>query len=276
MQGHLDLLAVRSENGATVLRRQSFAPPLHISKPHHDAGWLVVNLASPTPGLFAGDRIEARVEVESGARLLITAPSANRIHTMSAGHAELNQTFRVATGGVLDVWPEYLLPQKDSRYRQRTRLDVEPGGALLWTESVAPGRTARGEAFAFAELRLATDVFLGTTHLVRERYALTPGSRAVAALQRKFPEAYYASVISVAADAKAEEFDFSAIQALQNAGETWVGATRLGASAIATKIVAANSPALRHALACVRDTLFRWLKLPPASLRRVTGAPVLL
>jgi urease accessory protein len=276
MHGHLDLLAARAENGATVLRRQSFAPPLHISKPHHDAGWLVVNLASPTPGLFAGDRIEARVEVEPGARLLLTAPSANRIHTMSAGHAELNQTFRIAAGGMLDVWPEYLLPQKDARYRQHTRIEVEPGGTLLWTESIAPGRAARGEAFAFTELRLATDIFHGSTPLVRERYALTPGSRAVAALQRKFPEAYYASVVCVTAEARAEQFDFAALPALQNTDETWIGVSRLAAPAIVVKVVAANSPALRRVIALVREQLFRWLKLAPASLRRVTGAPTML
>ena len=63
LHGGLDLLAVADNAGRTVLRRQSFSPPIHISKPHHDEGWLVVNLTSPTPGLFAGDRVAVRVEV---------------------------------------------------------------------------------------------------------------------------------------------------------------------------------------------------------------------
>src|SRR5688572_10994353 len=98
MDGHLNLLAGCDADGRTVLQRQSFAAPIHISKPHHDAVWLVVNLASPTPGLFAGDRVDVRVRVDPGARLLLTAPSANRVHTMAQGHAELVQDFHVSAG----------------------------------------------------------------------------------------------------------------------------------------------------------------------------------
>jgi len=272
MKGHLDLLAAPGANGATVLRRQSFAPPIHISKPHVDAGWLVVNLASPTPGLFAGDVVEASVEVERGARLLLTAPSASRIHTMAGGVAELRQQFRVQAGGALDVWPEYLIPQVGSRYRQRTRIDMEPGGTLLWTESVAPGRAARGEVFAYAELRLATDVYVGGVQVVRERYALGQGSVAVQALRQRFAEAYYASVIAVGDAAK--DLDLRGTHALHDPEEAWVGASRLGDGAMVVKIVAGNSPALRRTVERVRGELFRGMGMTGASLRRVTGAPL--
>lgn len=272
MNGHLDLLAVPGAQGATVLRRQSFAPPVHLSKPHQDAGWLVVNLASPTPGLFAGDVVEARVEVERGARLLLTAPSANRIHTMAGGIAELRQQFRVQAGGALDVWPEYLIPQVGSRYRQNTRMEVEPGGTLLWTESVAPGRAARGEVFAYTELRLSTDVYVGGRQVVRERYALGHGSLAVQALRRRFEEAYYASVIAVGNAAK--DLDLRGINALHDMKEAWVGVSRPAGAAVVVKIVAENSPALRRVVERVRGELFHGMGLQAASLRRVTGTPL--
>src|SRR4051812_35878719 len=131
MEGHLDLLAGLNALGETTLRRQSFAAPIHISKPHREAGWMVVNLASPTPGLFAGDRVDVNVRVEGGARLLVTAPSANRVHTMVDGYAELTQQFHVAAGACLEVWPEYLIPQAGACYRQHTRIHVEEGGTLL-------------------------------------------------------------------------------------------------------------------------------------------------
>jgi urease accessory protein len=87
LHGGLDIVAGLDDRGVTILRRQSFSAPVHLSKPHHDEGWLVVNMASPTSGLLAGDRVEVRVAVEPGARLLLTAPSASRIHTMTTGHA---------------------------------------------------------------------------------------------------------------------------------------------------------------------------------------------
>jgi len=100
---------------------------------------MIVNLASTSPGVLSGDRLEVKVDVAPDARMLLTMPSASRIHTMTAGHADLRQVFHVSAGGMLDYWPEYLIPQARSRYRQRNMLHVEPRGTLLWTESLAPG-----------------------------------------------------------------------------------------------------------------------------------------
>lgn len=266
MIGHLHLVAAAGEGGRTHLRRQSFAPPIHVSKPHHDAGWLVVNLASPTPGLFAGDQVEVNVAVGCGARLLLTAPSANRLHAMKEGHAELRQHFRVAAGGCLDVWPEYLIPQAESAYRQRTRIEVEEGGTLFWTETLAPGRTAKGEVFAFRELRFATDIFHAGQHLARERYGLTPST--LGALRKRFPQAYYASVVCVAAAPMAPSFPQD-----DDLDRWWIGASRLSASATVVKIVAAESPDLRAAVERVRGILQAAAGVAAPGLRRVTGAP---
>ena len=271
LHGHLDLLAAADADGRTVLRRQSFAAPFHISKPHHDAGWLVVNMASPTPGLLSGDRVDVRVVVEPGARLLLTAPSANRIHAMPEGHAELIQSFRVASGAVLDVWPEYLIPQAGARYRQRTRIEVAPGGSLLWTETIAPGRAASGEIFAFTELRIATDLHIGSTHAVRERYVLTPGDATQRALLRQYATPYYASVLCVSPGLAAANDAVPRIASSCQGDGVLLGVSRLTADAWAVKIVAGGSPDLRRAVAIVRAQLCDALKITSPSLRRITG-----
>ena len=271
LHGHLDLLACADDTGRTVLRRQSFAAPIHISKPHHDAGWLVVNLASPAPGLLAGDRVDVRVEVGLGGKLLLTAPGASRIHAMPAGHAELRQEFYVATGGTLDYWPEYLIPQAGSRYRQRSILRVEPGGTLLWTESLAPGRAAAGEVFAFTELRIATDLHIGPAHVARERYGLTLGDATQRTLLRHFSTPYYASVLCVSPRLAAANDAMARIAALHRNDVVWLGASRLADTAWAVKVVAASSPDLRQAIAAIRAQLYATLEITPPSLRRITG-----
>ena len=271
MHGHLDLLATADADGRTVLRRQSFAAPVHISKPHRDAGWLVVNMASPTPGLLSGDRVDVRVAVESGAQLLLTGPSASRIHMMPKGHAELRQEFHVAAGGMLDCWPEYLIPQAGSRYRQRSILCVEPGGTLLWTESVAPGRTASGEIFAFSELRIATDLHIGAAHVARERYACTRGDATQRALLRRFATPYYASLLCVSPRLATARDVSTRIIALHESDRAWIGASRLVETAWAVKVIAASSPDLRKAIAAVRAELYACLQMEQPALRRVTG-----
>ena len=272
LRGGLELVASCDASGRMFLRRQAFAPPIHVSKPHRDGGWLVVNLASPSPGLLEGDRVNVRVEVEKEARLLLTAPSANRIHAMSNGHAELNQEFAVAAGAWLDVWPEYLIPQAGARYRQRTRIHVANGGTLLWTETIAPGRTARGEVFAFTELTLATDLFVGDRYALRERYRLTPET--AGALRAAFPQGYYASVVCVSQALARFSNVLQTVTEKFVPGTAWLGATQLARDAWAMKIVAADSPTLRRCVASVRAALYEGLACKPAALRRTTGEAV--
>jgi urease accessory protein len=199
LTGHLELVCAVDAGGRSYIREQSFCAPIHLSKPHLDAGVLVVNVANPTAGLFAGDRVRYQVAVESGARLLLTAPSASRAHRIVAGDARVEQEFRVAAGGWLESWPELFIPQGGARYRQRTSLHVEEGGEALQIEMIAPGRAASGEAFAFAELDWQTDVFLGPMKIGRERYVLTPDSPTLGAIRARFPAAYYASDLAPAA-----------------------------------------------------------------------------
>src|SRR5450432_1187537 len=183
MTGHLDLVCAADENGRSFLRQQSFNAPLHISKPFLDEDTLVVNVVNPTAGFFAGDRVRCRVCVESGARLLLTSPSANRVHRMIAGEACVEQNFSVKSGGSLEVWPELFIPQGGAKYRQKTHIEVETGGELLFFETFAPGRVASGEAFQFESLDFETDIFYAGEKIVRERHQLSPATESLRALQ---------------------------------------------------------------------------------------------
>lgn len=192
MQGHLHLTASPDFEGRTYLREQSFAAPLHLSKPHEDAGALVVNIVNPTAGLFDGDEIDCRVYVEAGAHLVLTTPSANRVYRARGdGAAVVNQSYRVAPGAFLEFYPELLIPQAGARYHQRTELRVESGGTLLFFEWLAPGRVASGEVFQFEELVWDTDVWFADQLVARERYKVNPATESMEALTQVFPEAHY-------------------------------------------------------------------------------------
>jgi hypothetical protein len=112
---------------------------------------------------------------------------------MHEGFAELRQELTVRSGGFLEFWPELFIPQGGTRFRQKTTINVEDGGELLFFESLAPGRVAAGESFAFRELEWATDVRFAGALVARERYRISPGDESVRTLQRAFTDAYYAS-----------------------------------------------------------------------------------
>lgn len=271
LDGGLDLFCAPDARGQSTLRRQFFRAPVHLSKPHHDAGALVVNVVNPTAGLLAGDRLRLAVEVAAGARLVLTTPSATRVHTMRGdGRAETRQAFRVAAGGSLECWPEPLIPQRGARYHQHTDLALEPGAELVFLETVAPGRVAHGEAFAFAELRWATDLRFGERPLVRERYRLTPGGLTLGALRRRFPTGYWGSLFLVAPGFSARAPGWAAaVHAAHDPAACWVGVTALGPDAYALRFVAADSLALRQFGRALRAGVYAALGRPAPDLRRV-------
>src|SRR5688572_13830614 len=179
LTGHLQLTCAADSSGRSYLRSQSFRAPIHISKPHSDGNRLIVNVVNPTAGLLDGDRISIRVSVEPGAQLVLTAPSASRVHRMRDGCAVVEQGFEVAEGGSLECWPELFIPQAGARYRQVTTIDVARGGELLFFESLAPGRVASGERFAYLGLEWFADLRLEGRLIARERYRLGPDTPAL-------------------------------------------------------------------------------------------------
>jgi urease accessory protein len=267
LEGHLDITCAANADGESFLRRQSFCAPMHLSKPHLDEGVLVVNVVNPTAGLLAGDRIRVRVAVESGARVLLTAPSASRAHRVIEGDARVEQEFRVARGAWLEVWPEMFIPQGGARYRQRTVARVEEGGGLLLIEMIAPGRTAAGEVFAFAELDWETEIFLGDEKIARERYTLTPGSPSLAALRARFPEAYYASCFVVSSRLANDSACWRAIHDLHE-DAAWVGVSALVRGGWAIRVVAEGSIALRKKIGAIRREIYAALGEREPALRR--------
>jgi urease accessory protein len=270
LNGHLELICDADARGQTRLRHQSFSAPVHLSKPHWDGGALVLNIVNPTAGFLEGDRLRAEVSVERGARLLLTTPSASRVHTMRGeGWAAVRQHFQVMAGGSLEYWPELLIPQRGARYRQRTQIDLEPGAELLFFESMAPGRVASGEAFEFAEVRWETDLRLSGRPLARERWRLAPGERALEALRRRFPFAYYASAFLVSPALDARSACWEAIHARHDDREVWIGVSALpGGGAFALKIIAADSLILRRTLRAAREAVHSALGRTPPGLRR--------
>ena len=267
LNGHLRLVCAADEQGQTFLREQSFAAPVHLSKPHLDEETLVVNVVNPTAGLLAGDRVRYDVRVEDGARVLLTAPSASRAHRIVEGDARVTQEFCVAAGGWLESWPEMFIPQGGARYRQQTALHVEEGGGALLIEMIAPGRVASGEVFAFAELDWETDIFLGGAKIARERYTLTPANPTLTAMRAQFAEAYYASCFVVSSTLRADSDCWRRIHDLHR-DDAWVGCSALTRGGWAIRVLAAGSIALRRSIAAIRHELYAAGEKREPALRR--------
>ena len=268
MNGHLHLTVRHDPNtGQSSLGRQSFRAPMHVGKGYWHEDALLVHAVNSTAGLFAGDTVEWRVEVEPRARLRLVSPSASRVHRAaregkpemtSPAPARTEQTFRVGADGWLEVWPELFIPHAGCRYRQTTRIEIAPGGELLFCESLAPGRVASGEAFAWESLEWATDIRHGSEHVARERWRMQSGAdpRSLPGWKNAFGVAapFYAAVFFVSERTGENSVCWQHIHDLQGPG-LHIGVSRLPAAGWTIKILAGDGAVLRRTLARVRVLL---------------------
>lgn len=267
--GHLRLRAVAKPDGRTNLSQQSFRAPFHLSKPYWDAEarTLLVQVVNPTAGILAGDRLESQIEVDSGAALLVTTPSASRVFTMTDGCAECLQQFSVGAGGWLEVSPEALVPHRGSRYRQFTRLEIDAGGTAFFIEQLLPGRIGHGEAWLWSELCLDLEARYDGKLILRERFASTGDElRALAEFSGSGPQACFANAVLIG-PLSASGWR-RAVEALHGGG-LWVGVSALRHTGWTIKIVAPDSLRLRDTLASVRRILAQEFPALKCSARKL-------
>lgn len=268
MLGAFDIACIRKPDGVTAIGRQSVSAPWHLSKPYWDGHVLIVQSVNATAGIFAGDHLGMRVEVGPGASVLLTSPSASRIHTMPHGEASLEQTLSVASGGWLEWMPELFIPQRDCRYRQKTVIEVAEGGSLYAVETLAPGRVAHGEAFAFETVSWTTRLRVANQWVLAEHYPLSPSGPGLQDLRTSDRTWYFANAMLVTptlADIK----DIQSTLASWNDPSLRVGATGIHASTLLVRLLAADSVILKESLARLRQLLAGHAPLLHQSARKL-------
>ena len=195
--GLLRLRFERGEKGGrTTLTSCEQRPPLQVvrSFPSGESATLA-HLHNLSGGVLGGDTLELSVEVCDGARAQLTSTGATRLYRRrpSAPAAFQRQTFRVGRDAVLEYLPDELIPFAGARYRQETVIELSDGAGLFCWETVAPGRTARGELFMYDTLRFNLDVTARGLPLARERVALDPARRPLQSPARLGPYLYFAT-----------------------------------------------------------------------------------
>ena len=254
LSGHLHLRCECSEDGRPIISEQSFRAPIHLSKSHLDQGHLVQSIVNPTAGFFDGDRLESKVHVAAGAKLVLSTPSASRVYRTRSGAAAIScQKFTVEENASLEWIPEPFIPHAGAKYVQRTEIDLHPDATLLFFDWIAPGRVAMGEIFAYESLRWELDLRIGGNLTARERYDLSPANHSLEALRAKFPAAHYLSVY--ATGAMVRHWPEEALDAL-NGPDVYLGHGPLLNGAFVIRALCRDSLATRRLLEILRPLLY--------------------
>jgi len=251
LHGRLNLVCSSDPQQRTYIRTQSFSAPFHISKPHWDGKVLVLQIVNPTAGLFAGDKLESEIRVETEANFLVTTPSASRIHTSKGGWAEVRQQFHVSDKAWLEYSPAMLIPQVQGKYRQFTDIHIEKWGELFFFETLAPGRVAGGESFQYEEIDWESNLHLDNILIARERFFLRPDNHSILPLRKPFTTGYYASGYLITDRITPDSPLWTKVHEL-NSDQVLLGTTRLLKGGWSIKLLAENSITLKKTLASLR------------------------
>ena len=171
----------RNGQPLTVVDTLAHRPPLQIVRPFRLAdGGALVHLHNLSGGVLGGDRLQTTIDVDAGARAQLTTTGATRVYRQRAGHQAAEQEFtaRVGQDALLEYLPDPVIPYAGSSYFQRTRFVLAEGAGLFAWDMFAPGRTARGECFAYEQLAWETTVEVvaddGVMPIAIERAVLNP------------------------------------------------------------------------------------------------------
>jgi urease accessory protein len=102
-------------------------------------------LINLTAGLMDGDGHLIEVNAREGSRAVVTGQSATRVHPALDRYATQQWHVTVEDDACLVILPGPTIPFGGSRYYQRGRVDLAPGGRLIWGDIWLAGRYDRGE-----------------------------------------------------------------------------------------------------------------------------------
>jgi urease accessory protein len=266
-------LAFERRDGRTVLTERRFTLPLQALEPVDldDTGGLTLMLLNPTGGILGGDALDTFVSLGAGSHVCLTTPAATRVYRSAGPGATQRFAAEVGEGGVLEYFPDHLIPSPGARLAQRLEVTLAPGGVFLGVDAWAVGRAARGEAWRFAELDTAFTVQDARGLLLCERSVLS-GARGWDGLGGAEGHAYVATFVTVGPaleDWSTLAVGMSAAAAAASTGSRFA-VTALGCGGALARLLCPSAPSLAESVStlwayCRR----RLLDLPPLGLRKL-------
>jgi len=180
--GKIGYLQLHMQNDShkqkTVITKQRTQVPLYVQKAlHYNLDYPSMAhlfILSPSGGILQGDRYRMDVELKNNAISHITTQGATRIYKMESNFATHLVTLNLKNNSYLEFIPEQLIPYKNSRFYQKTLLDIDDSSTVVYSETIVPGRIAMGEMFDFDVCYLKTEGNINEKTKFRDSSLLLP------------------------------------------------------------------------------------------------------
>jgi urease accessory protein len=258
----------------TIISYSYFTTPWKLLPPIYldDTGAAYTLLVNPSGGLVGGDHLSIDMNVEQGAHVLISSPSANRVYRTEGKVSEQHVNITVGPGAILEWFPEHTIPFAGSRFRQILHATLAPGATLLLWDAVASGRIAREERWAFTDVENEIRITTASGSSLLERYVLDPATDLGCvglAEEWNYVASFYVVNDAVASDTWSRLESKIAPVLDERPAHVLGGVSTPTVPGVAIKLLTRTAPDLTYMLdtlwATIREELWN---LPPVSLRK--------
>jgi len=142
-------------------------------------GQALVHLHNVSGGILSGDSLHLAIEAAPGARVQVTSVGATRVYRHRPGRAvaRLSTSIQIGEDAMLEYLPEAVIPFAGSRLSQSTTVSLGRNAGFIGWESIAAGRIAGGEEFAFDFFHSESSICSDARPLALERWSLRPSVR---------------------------------------------------------------------------------------------------
>lgn len=164
----------------TILNVVAQTPPLKVIRAfEQESGGVLVHLHNVSGGVLSGDSLEYDINLAPDTEVQLTTTSATRVYRRREGAPSAVQCTNITVGrnALLEYVPDPVIPFAHSLYKQETHIKLEDGAGVFWWETIAPGRTTRGELFEYDKLELVTSICVDERSIALEHAQLEPTLR---------------------------------------------------------------------------------------------------
>lgn len=265
-------LVLRHTAQRTVLHECYSQVPLQVMRPLYldDVGTAYVYMLSPGGGVVGGDTYHITVVAEAGARVCLTTPAATRLYATLGAPASQRFDVTLHAGAVLEYMPDQTIPFAQAAFVQHMQVRLGAGACVIVRDLLAPGRLARGEAFAYH----AYDTSLGITEasgqvLLYDHLRLRPGEQALDGVGMFEGYHYLGTLYALREGNPVAAAVFEQVQALLAAQAGLLGGvTQLAHGGLAVRLLGHDHASVQQALQGIWDLVRRALLGYPAVVWR--------
>ncbi|HEX8330140.1 MAG TPA: urease accessory protein UreD [Hymenobacter sp.] len=168
----LEVAQVRDKSRLVTCHNQQ---PLKVFNPAAPTTACHVVLSSYGGGMVAGDVIRLRIRGHAHTRTVVSTQASTKIfRSIDGSQAEQHTVGELGEQALAVVFPDPVVLQAESRYRQLQEWQLHPTSLLLLVDWFHSGRMDQGERFAFTALHSELRVRVAGRLLVLDRFAFAP------------------------------------------------------------------------------------------------------